>query len=297
MPPLGVDGPAEAGGTEAVTGRMARAAVRTLDRDPPADVILLVSKPPSPALAALVLAGCVSTPAVAVFLGLAQLGTSPPVTQARTLETGALAAARLAGAGAQDPAFGLRERAAAAGSGLDPGRNTIRGLFSGGTLCYEVQLILGNLLGPVFFNEPLGQERTLPAPDHSHVLLDRGAEEYTRGRPHPMIDPRKRVEMVCFVASGPDVAVILVDVVLGYGSHPDPAGVLAPACAEIMHAGGPQVVVFLLGTDLDWQGYAGQRATLDSAGCLVTETNARAAYVAAAIACRQPDFCTQGLTS
>ena len=283
--------------SEAVDGRMARAAVRTLDRDPATDAILLVSKPPSPGVAAHVLAECASTPAVAVFLGLAGLVTPPGVTLARTLETGALAAARLAGVGAKDPSYGLRERAAAACSRLDPGRSTVRGLFSGGTLCYEAQLILGDVLGPVFSNEPLDPERALPAPDHSHVLLDLGAEEYTRGRPHPMIDPSRRLDMLRAVAREPDVAVILVDVVLGYGSHPDPGGILAPVCAEVMHAGGPQVVVYLLGTDLDPQGYAGQRAALERAGCVVTETNARAAYAAGAIASRQPDVCTQGLTS
>jgi FdrA protein len=283
--------------SEAVDGRMARAAVRTLDRDPETDAILLVSKPPSPGVAARVLAECASTPAVAVFLGLAEMRMPPGVTQARTLETGALVAARLAGAGAKDLTYGLRGRAAAACSRLAPGRSTVRGLFSGGTLCYEAQLILGDLLGPVFSNEPLDPERALPAPDHSHVLLDLGAEEYTRGRPHPMIDPSSRLEMLRVAAREPDVAVILVDVVLGYGSHADPGRVLAPVCAEVMDAGGPQVVVYLLGTDLDPQGYASQRATLESAGCLVTETNARAAYVAAAIACRQPDVCTNGLTS
>jgi FdrA protein len=283
--------------SEAVAGRMARAAVRTLDRDPATDAVLLVSKPPSPGTAGRVLAECVSTPAVAVFLGLSDLRTPPGVTQARTLETGALAAARLTGAAPLDPALGLRERVATACDRLAPSRSIVRGFFSGGTLCYEAQLILGDVLGPVYSNEPLDPERVLPAPADAHVLLDLGAEEYTRGRPHPMIDPSGRLELLRAAGRESDVAVVLIDVVLGFGSHHDPAGRLAPVCAELMAGGGPQVVAYLLGTELDPQGYAGQRALLESAGCLVTETNARAAYVAAALAARRPDLCEQGLAA
>jgi FdrA protein len=279
--------------SETVDGRMARAAVRTLDRDPGTDVILLVSKPPAPGAAARVLAECVDTPAVAVFLGLEDVPTPPGVTLAPTLERGALAAARLAGAGAPDLAPGLADRVTAVCRRLPPERVLVRGLFSGGTLCYEAQLILGDLLGRVFSNEPLDTGLHVPAPAGAHVLLDLGAEEYTRGRPHPMIDPGARAETLRAVAQEPGVAVILVDVVLGHGSHPDPAGRLAPVCAEIAATAGPQVVAYLLGTEGDPQGYAGQRATLEAAGCLVTETNARAAYVAAAIAVRRPELCTQ----
>jgi FdrA protein len=122
------------------------------------------------------------------------------------------------------------------------------------------------------------------------VLLDLGAEEYTRGRPHPMIDPESRLQLLREAADDPTVAVVLLDVVLGYGSAQDPAGRLAPVCADLMAGGGPRVVAYLLGTEADPQRYSAQRARLEEAGCLVPETNARAAAAAAALALRRPEL-------
>ncbi len=278
-----------------VGGRMAAAAVRSLDADPDTQAILVVSKPPDPAVARSVLDRCGDTPAVAVFLGVSDLDrpgrTGPGRTGlARTLEAGAIAAARLTGGAPPDPAHGLADRAARAAARLPEQRRAIRGFYSGGTLCYEAQLIISGLLGPVYSNEPLVHENTVPAPPGSHVLLDLGAEEYTVGRPHPMIDPQSRIEVLRAQAREPDVAVVLLDVVLGHGSHADPAGELAPVLTEVMADGGPQVIAYVLGSGGDPQGYQGQRATLEAAGCLVTETAARAAYLAAAIAARKPEI-------
>jgi FdrA protein len=277
-----------------VGGRMARAAVRALDADAGTAVVLLVSKPPDPDVAAAVLAECRGTPAVAVFLGLADPGPEDlPAREdlrlATTLEAGARAAAALAGADVPVPGAGMRARVAEALDGLPAGRRTVRGLFSGGTLCYEAQYVLEPLLGPVWSNEPLRAERTLPAPEGAPVLLDLGAEEFTRGRPHPMIDPESRLQLLRETAEDPTVAVVLLDVVLGHGSAEDPAGRLAPVCADLT-AAGPRIVAHLLGTEADPQRYSTQRARLEEAGCLVAETNARAAYAAAAIALRRPEL-------
>jgi FdrA protein len=170
----------------------------------------------------------------------------------------------------------------------------VRGLCSGGTLCYEAQYVLEGLLGPVHSNEPLRAAHGLPAPDGAHVLLDLGAEEYTQGRAHPMIDPSGRLELLRATADDPAVAVVLLDVVLGHGSHEDPAGQLAPVCAELMAGGGPPVVAYLLGTEADPQGWSRQRAVLREAGCIVPETNARAAYAAAALVRRDPALAEAG---
>jgi FdrA protein len=127
------------------------------------------------------------------------------------------------------------------------------------------------------------------ASSDSHICLDLGEEEYTKGRPHPMIDPEGRLEWIRRDGSRPETAVVLLDVVLGYGGHDDPAGQLAPACAELMAIeGGPQVVAYVLGTDSDPQGIVSQRRQLEDAGCIVASTNARAALMAIAIATRQP---------
>jgi FdrA protein len=282
--------------TARVGGRMAAAAVRALDADPATGVVLLVSKPPAPEVAASVLDQCRATPVVAVYLGLDDdLGPHPAgVRLAPTLEGGARAAAELAGGRVPALCTGLRERVAAAAAELPAARRSVRGLFSGGTLCYEAQYVLERVLGPVWSNEPLRPGRRVPAPDGAPVLLDLGAEEYTVGRPHPMIDPSTRLDLLRETAAEPGIAVVLLDVVLGHGSADDPAGSLAPVAAEIRSADGPRVVVHLLGTEADPQRYSAQRARLEEAGCLVAETNARAACAAAALALRRPELAEAG---
>jgi FdrA protein len=280
--------------TARVGGRMAAAAVRALDADPATGVVLLVSKPPAPDVAASVLTQCRETPMVAVYLGLDGSGSPSAdpgsVRLAATLESGARAAAELAGGKVPSLCTGLRERVAAAAAELPADRRSIRGLFSGGTLCYEAQYVLEQVLGPVWSNEPLRPEWGLPAPGSAPVLLDLGAEEFTLGRPHPMIDPSTRLDLLRETAADPKVAVVLLDVVLGHGSADDPAGPLASVAAEIRSEGGPRVIAYLLGTEADPQPYSAQRARLEEAGVLVAETNARAAHAAVALALRRPEL-------
>jgi FdrA protein len=105
-----------------------------------------------------------------------------------------------------------------------------------------------------------------------------------------MIDPEARIELLGEHAADPGVGVIILDVVLGHGADADPAKTLAPACRAAMADGGPQVVAYVLGTDQDPQGFARQREQLVQAGCMVTETAARASLVAAAIATGDPSL-------
>ena len=99
-----------------------------------------------------------------------------------------------------------------------------------------------------------------------------------------MIDAEARLDLLREHGADPQVAAIILDVVLGYGANPDPAGVLAPVCESVMSGGGPQIVAYVLGTEQDPQGFAAQRDRLVQAGCIVTETAARASLVAAAVA-------------
>ncbi len=274
--------------SDAVDGRMAKLAVAAMRDDPGTDAILLVSKPPSERVAKAVVdvAGTGATPLVAAMVG----------RDGATLERGVMAVLEAVGLPAPDVAAGLEDSVAAALSGLAPTRTLVRGLFSGGTLCYESLVILTRLLGPVWSNTPLDHAHQVPAPAGAHVCLDLGEEEYTKGRPHPMIDPAARIEWIRSEGARPDVAVVLLDVVLGHGSHPDPAGELAPVCEEIRAGGdGPRVVAYVLGTDHDPQGFAGQVARMEAAGCLVTPTAARATLAAAAIALRRPGVVTTRL--
>ena len=259
--------------TEAVGGRMARQAIQRLCADDGTDVAVLVSKPPAPQVARDVIETAGDHPLVAVLVGLRdELDVPPNVRIARTLEEGALTTLDLL-------ALPRPELPTPSGR-AEPGRTAIRGLFSGGTLCYESQVILADVFGPVHSNAPLDKSLRLPYPQGASACLDLGEEEYTRGRPHPMIDPEARAEILREQGADETVAVILLDVVLGYGSHPDPAGTLAPICAEIT---GPQIVAYCLGTDADPQNLQAQRQKLRDAGCIVTETAARASFTAAAM--------------
>jgi FdrA protein len=269
-----------------VGGLMAHDAVRALDADPGTEVILLVSKPPDEDVARTVIGASRGTPVVAACLGMsAPDGMLAGASLAATLEGGALRVAEILGRPAPDLGGGPGPGAEAAIARVGTGRTAVRGFFTGGTLCYEAQVILSQALGPVYSNIPLRSGLSLPAPDGAHVCLDLGEEEYTKGRPHPMIDPAARREILREQAFGPDVAAVLLDVVLGYGSHPDPAGEIAATCADIV-AAGAAVVCYVLGARADQQGLDRQRATLAEAGAIVTESAAQAARTAAAVALR-----------
>jgi len=275
-----------------VGGLMAADAVRMLDNDPGTDVILLVSKPPDPAVARRVIGASEHTAVIAACLGMPVLDGLPgEVPLAATLEEGVLLVARSLGMPVPDLGEGLADAVEAALARTGGARGAVRGFFTGGTLCYEAQVVLSRSLGPVYSNIPFRPDLGLPAPPGAHVCLDLGEEEYTRGRPHPMIDPSARREIMREQAGGGEVAVVLLDVVLGYGSHPDPAGEIADTCAGLV-ARGAAVVAYVLGTDGDPQDFGAQRRTLRETGAIVTQTSAQAARVAAAIAGRRPDLAT-----
>jgi FdrA protein len=291
--------------SETVGGRMARSGLRALRAHTGTDAVLLVSKPPSESVAKAILAEAGGLhlppphkPAVAALIGLAEPVPTPEgVRLASTLEGGATRLLGELGLPPLDLDGGLKAAVMEATAALPDQRSLVRGLFSGGTLCYEALVILSGILGPVYSNTPIRKGWGLPAPDGAHVCLDLGEEEYTKGRPHPMIDPEARIEHLRVEGAKPDVAVVLLDVVLGYGAHDDPAGRLAPVCADIRAGGqGPAVVAYVLGTDGDPQDLAGQRRKLIEAGCIVPPTAGRAALAAAALVTRRPDLVQETLS-
>ena len=281
-----------------VGGRMASLGLTALNDDPETHALVLVSKPPSLEVAQSLLGpGAHPKPFVAALLGLDRQVVNPEkplppnVTVCGSLEGAAMSTVKLLGLPSPRLHEGLAAQAAAAMSGMRGDRRSVRALFSGGTLCYEAMLLLHTHLGALYSNVPLRREWQVPAPPGTHVLLDLGEEEFTRGRPHPMMDPASRVQPLREAARDPSTAVILFDVVLGYGSHPDPAGVLAPVCGEITaREDRPAIVSYVLGTDRDAQHYTRQREQFEEAGCLVPPTSARAALLAGAIAVRRPEL-------
>jgi len=278
-----------------VGGRMTRLAIETLEHDEATEAILLVSKPPDEDVATAVLDTACAKPLMAVLIGLdVTIPVRSGVTLAASIEQGVLDVLAMLGRPCPDPGAGLAEAAGRACARLAPGRRAVRGVFSGGTLCYEAMVVLSARLGPVHSNTPLRQGWGLPPPPAGHACIDVGEEEFTRGRPHPMLDPDARTEPILRAGRDPSTAVVLIDVVLGHGAHPDPAGGLAPACAEVMaQPGGPQVVAYVLGTDRDPQGRREQCQQLLDAGCIVAPTAARGAVLAAAVAARRPETASE----
>ena len=129
----------------------------------------------------------------------------------------------------------------------------LRALFSGGTLAYEALLNLQTSLDPIYSNIPIQPQQAMAdiTTSEAHTVLDMGEDDFTQGRLHPMMDNDLRLRRLRQEAADPEVAMIMLDVVLGEGAHPDPASELAPAIAEIKEARDIEVVAIVLGTDED----------------------------------------------
>jgi FdrA protein len=268
--------------SESVGGLMMLHAIDALQRDPATSVIVLISKLPAPAVVDRVLAKLVAVdkPGVVIFMGApASMQTAEHrVYLAATLHEAAWMAA-------------ARAQAEGLSAGLDPAQRYLRGLFSGGTLCEEAMHLWHESLGGIWSNGPLEPRFKLPDSSRSrqHAALDLGEEEFTVGRPHPMIDNDLRIRRLFQEARDPEVAAIQMDVVLGYGAHPDPASELAPAIRQARQQADRELIVItsITGTEGDPQGLSRQAAGLESAGVLVMESNADASILAACIAERR----------
>ncbi len=279
-----------------IDGLMMRQGIAMLAADPDTEVIVLISKPPAAAVAGKVLkaARAGGKPVVVNFLGSGRSGEENGVIFTATIEETAEAALRQANQNQRSyfavDSRELQKLAQAEREKLSSQQKYLRGLFSGGSLCDEAMDILDSQLPGIYSNIPLAPEWALADAWRSkeHSCIDLGDEEFTSGRPHPMIDPRLRQERILKEAEEPEVAVILLDVVIGYGSHPNPAGALAEAIRAAKSNAAEQgrylaVVAHVCGTEQDPQGLSRQEQILKEAGALVLPTNAQAARVAAAI--------------
>lgn len=258
--------------SSAVGGSTALQALDVLGRDPQTDVVVLVSKPPSAQVATKLMAAArqLTKPVVIYFMGqplaLRQIGN---LCFAFNLHD----AAQLAVAAAGRPESGSNDRAVPGQSVEGRGRY-VRALFSGGTLAYELLLGLQNVATPLYSNVPLSDEQRLENPLHSqgHTVLDLGEDEFTQGRLHPMMDNDLRIRRLRQEAGDAETGLILLDLVLGEGAHPDPASELAPVINEIRSEHQTPVAVLVVGTDEDPQGKEQQIAQLQEAGAQVFES-------------------------
>jgi FdrA protein len=180
-------------------------------------------------------------------------------------------------------------------SKLQSNQKYIRGLYTGGTFTYEAQVILRDIIDieQIHSNAPIEQITKLQDSYKSekHSIMDLGEEEFTKGRPHPMIDPTIRKLRILEEVKDPEVAVVLLDFVLGYGSNPDPVGAIIDElqmAKEIANKEGRYlpVITHVCGTKNDIQGYERSISKLHSVGCIVMPTNALAVIASALIAQR-----------
>ncbi len=257
----GRDLSAEVGGVTALQG------LDLLARDPGTEVIVLVSKPPAPAVAArwLDAAQHAGKPVIVDLIGY-----PPPARKLGRLvfatglaETAMLAVELLAARRGEDTvSLPSRER---------PRGSYLRGLFAGGTLAYEALLGLRAFLAPIYSNVAVGGVEPLADPGRSraHTVLDLGEDAFTVGRLHPMMDQELRLRRLEKEAADPEVGTILLDLVLGYGAHPDPAAELAPAIEAIRGRRQVEVLVIVIGTDEDPQDLESQVDRLSQAGARV----------------------------
>ncbi len=263
-------------------------ALEMLAADSGTDIIVLTSKPPDSAVAKTVLAQAATCgkPVIVNFLG-AQATASPAknLTFAKTLSDAAVEAVRLAGNYDQttsDDADILSNLVLNEVEKLGPKQKHVRGLYSGGTLCYEAMLLLQDQ-SRIYSNISISPDCQLDDPTLSreNTLLDLGDDFFTQGRAHPMIDPEQRNQRLLREADDETVAVVLFDLVIGYGAHPNPAEDLTNTilnARRIAAENGRQLlfVASICGTQQDHQDFNAQKSLLKSAGVIVAASNAEA---------------------
>jgi len=256
-------------------------AIDALDADPQTERVVLISKPPHPDVAKAVIARIAKSPKpyTVCFIGAASADLPPNARFAATLKG---AAEKALG----DSAIGRHFDAAATAARFSrrKGGHRIEGLFAGGTLCAEAQVILGAGGRSVASNAAIPGVPHVDQPEAKgrDRIIDLGADEYTLGRPHPMIDPSVRDDALRAALVDPSIGVVLLDLVIGYGAHADPAGHLAAIVAERAD-NAPVLVASVTGTELDRQVRSAQIRKLEAAGIVVAPSNAQACELALAL--------------
>jgi FdrA protein len=278
-----------------IGGKMMLLALDALANDPETQVIGIVSKPPAKEVMVKILdkVNQISKPVVACFLG----GDPSLVEGTDTIATETIeeAAYQLVKLSKGDLTVNLQHyseeelnRLVEKEVSKFQGQKYLRGLYTGGTLAYEGMLILDAKVGGIYSNIAMNKDFSLKDVEVSkeNSVLDMGDDYFTDGMPHPMIEPKLRSERIKKEASDPETAVILVDCVLGYGSHDDPAGAVATAVTQAKALQGDRHVTYIAsvcGTERDPQVLSNQVEKLKNAGIIVLPTNAQAAQLAARI--------------
>jgi FdrA protein len=263
-------------------------ALKALAQDQQTRVILLVSKPPHPQVLKRIekVIKTIRKPVVTLFIGAGTSGQGPATLEEAALQAVALAQGQKPGAATQRLAArdeSLARLAAREAARRKRGQKYVRGLFSGGTFCAEAQIIFRDMLADVYSNVPVRGVKPLrdSLVSRKHTVIDLGEDEFTVGRPHPMIDYSLRNRRIIEEAADSGTAVILLDVVLGYGANPDPAAELTPVLRRAARK--VAVVCSITGTDQDPQNRGRVEKALRKAGAIVMPSNAAACKLAGRI--------------
>lgn len=271
------------------------AGIDALERDSETEVIVLISRRPGARSLAAVLdrIGMCGKPVVVNFIGCAldpimAAGAVPAVN----LEEAARKALELAGKGGLLPpgSSNLMRAAGEAATAMAAEQKYVRGLFCGGTFCEEAMTVMSPMVGLIRSNAPLAPDLKLASSTTSvaNTIVDYGEEEFTKGRPHPVLDPEIRRQGILREADDPETAVILLDFILGPAVHPDPVGAvigdIRAAMETVRRRGGRlAVVASVCGTDRDPQNRSAQERMLSEAGVIVAASNVQAAMLAGEI--------------
>jgi FdrA protein len=285
--------------SDAIGGISTLGALEALEADLQTEVIAVLSKPPGEKI----LPGLVERlnrcgkPVVTCFLGIRKYPSERDIrfTTAHTLDEAAALAMQIAagkratrmGVGSQ----GLEALVSSERAGMTPEQKYVRGIFAGGTFCYQAQQVMRDAELVVHSNAPLDGMLALDDPlrSETHTLIDMGAEMFTQNRPHPMIDSTLRRERILAEAQDPQVAVLLLDFILGYNASPDPVGDLLEAIVEAkliasQHGGFLSVAASVCGTEGDPQKLQKQIRALEEAGVVVLPSSAQAALFSRTLA-------------
>lgn len=276
-----------------VQGMMFIEALMALDADKATEIIVLISKPPAPSVQQKIsdFLSWIEKPVVAIFLGGEKLYGKDNIYQASTLKEAAEAAVAISLQKNPVQTIELNQKnklpelQQMAETMVKSAKGKyIRGLFCGGTLCDEAQLILKNEGISCYSNIAIDKPYQLTDvwSSKENTLIDMGDDDFTRGRPHPMIDYTLRNKRIIKEAEDKDTAILLLDVVLGYGSHLKPAEDLVPVIQMAKQKNSHlQVICSVTGTNNDPQNREQVMASLQKAGAVVLPTNCDAAMLAA----------------
>lgn len=268
---------------ESVGGRMMLYCLDLLIKDEETETIVIVSKPPSKNVIEKIINKVknIKKPVVACFLGEdISVLQSTNIVLCETLEETAIKVLELNGIKYSD-SFDMDKILKMISS--DKKNGYIRGVYCGGTLAYEALLMLEKQNIEIYSNLSKCEERRLKVNDKSlyNTILDMGEDEYTVGKPHPMINSSSRNEQLLKEAEDESVGIIIADIELGYGANDFAADELGETIKQIKTMRSDLVfIVVICGSKQDYQDYNLKKNLLIMSGAIVVNSNAQGVRLA-----------------